>query len=235
MEFAGPLVADDPRHYQARPGVGEANLRLAELGVRGRDGDVAQQGDLASATHRVALYRRDDRLAQVPVGQHELEALGQHGVPPQRVPAVDPLARLRIGPGDVEAHAEASTLRAQHHHAGGLVGLGGPQRVPPGVHQPWADGVELLGPVDGDDPHRAIGLVQHQVIGHRSVIGHGSPPAMPRGFQVTMRASTATQPSPSPNTSTGFRSISSMHSRSAQANLANASMHAPSASMSAGG
>jgi hypothetical protein len=37
--------------------------RLAELGVVGRDDEVAHHGDLAAAAEREARDRRDDRLA----------------------------------------------------------------------------------------------------------------------------------------------------------------------------
>ncbi len=163
QQLAGPLEADDPRHHQARARIGEPDLGFAEPCVVSRDGDVAQQGDLAPSAQGVALHGGDHRLAQVPVLQHELQALVQHGVPAESVVAVAPVVGVGLA-RDVEAHAEAPALRAQQHHAGGLVGFSGPQRVPPGVHERRADGVELVLPVDGDDADRAVGLMHNTAV-----------------------------------------------------------------------
>ena len=101
--------------------VGEADLRLAEEGVVGRDRDVAHHHQLAAAAQAVALHGGDHRLAHVPRRHLERDVVGERLVPGQRVAL--PRGAGRVG-ADVVAGGEAPPLGAQHHHAGGRIGVG---------------------------------------------------------------------------------------------------------------
>jgi hypothetical protein len=74
-------------------------------------------------------------------------------------------ALRRIG-GDVVPRAERPALRAQHHNAGGGVGIGGEEPLDERVLELEADRIQLVGAVDGHDADAAVHGVLHQVSSH---------------------------------------------------------------------
>ena len=125
----------------AGPDVGEADLRLAEQRVVGRDRDVAHHHQLAAAAEAVTLDGGDHRLAHVPRRHLERDVVGERLVPGQRVAA--PRGAGRAG-ADVVAGGEAPALGAQHHHAGGRIGVGLVQALDEQALELGADRVELV-------------------------------------------------------------------------------------------
>src|SRR5207302_9574250 len=64
------------------------------------------------------------------------------------------------------AGAEARTIRAEDEHAGGGIAVGVVESLHRRALELGADGVEVVGPVERDDPDAAVGGIGHELLGH---------------------------------------------------------------------
>ena len=138
-----PGQANGPAVHERHP---EAPAVHAEHGVGGRDPQIAPQGELETARHRVALYGGDHRLGQ-------LEAGGAHGPGPvlENRPGVPFGQCLQVG-----SCTEVASLAGQDGHRGTRVGLErleGPEQLAGGER---VDGVAPLGPADAHHADRPV-------------------------------------------------------------------------------
>jgi hypothetical protein len=143
------------------------------FGVVGRDDEVAHHGQLAAAAQGKAADGRDHRLA------HAADLLPVAG---------DVVLVVDVGEGvgghgaDVGAGGKRLFAAGQDDAADAVVGVKAFERLAQLIHELVVQGVELLGPVQGDDAHfeafRAFGAGFNGFVGGRHV---GSP------FELKMR------------------------------------------------
>ena len=139
---------------------------IGEMGLVAHVHDVGERHEAAAETDRRAVHRGDDRHPALQHVEHDALAGVDRDTAQRRV--VGELAEVV----EVAAGGERPAVAGQHHRAG----LGVDADLRPQVGEPLVqvvvDGVQLVGPVEADDPDRAIGL-DHDLVGH--VVHGGSP------------------------------------------------------------
>jgi hypothetical protein len=147
---------------RAPAGVDRADLGadLAEHGLLGRDGQVAQRGQHVAAADGKALHPRDHGLGHVADGAVQFFHRQAHGAAAVVVAAVG---------GLVATGAEGAVAGAGQHDGGDLlVPAGAHQRVQQFLDRLAAEGVHHLGAVDGNGGHRILFGVQDVCVVHGS-------------------------------------------------------------------
>ena len=139
------------------------DVRIGEVGRLRHQHHVAQHRDAAAQADGRAVHRGDHRQREP---QHLVDDLGALA---EALVAGDRVVEERRDPVQVTAGGERPARAGEDHHRG--VGVGG--ELPPHVGerpvQVLVDGVERVGPVDGHDPDRAVGLDGQRV---RQVVVH---------------------------------------------------------------
>ena len=154
-------------------GVGDqpvGQLGEAELGVVGRDPDIAQQRPFPHPADAPALDRTDDRHP----GRDE-EALGlavTEGDVPVVALALAPVAELaHVAPG-----RERATLGAPEHAVDVVALLELLERRPEPRFHVIAHGVQLVGAVQREHRQVPVVLDPHVAVGHGGNLGQPAPP-----------------------------------------------------------
>jgi hypothetical protein len=139
----------------------DLHVRVGQVGGLGHIDDVAQRDQAAAEPHRRAVDGRHHRHPAARHPEHQVAPVrdrlrAQHGVAAQLGQVLE-----------VAAGRERPAPPGEHRGAGAVV-LAQPRPQPrePGV-QRVVDRVERVGPVQGDDPERAVGddvdLVRHVI------------------------------------------------------------------------
>src|SRR2546428_4400540 len=218
--------ARQPMHAALERHAADARLRQSELGVLGRDDDVAGQRQLEAAAQREAVHRRDERLGQIMAKRQSAEAarmtmrdvrgarvlLAKGASAPlalprwlRRLPHVVAGRERAIAGGREDRHAQLGIALVAGPHLVQLVGGGAMERV--------AD----LGPVERHDEQVPVTLDAAEP----RRVAHATPTGLPRltpwassrfcsvamstlrGATPDSRLSAAAVPAASPMTITG--------------------------------
>ena len=145
-------LVGQPRHRAGDQAATEADLglRVEEVGVVGRNGEIAVLDEHVGAADAVAGHRGDHRLVEVTA--HVGDALPQVGVD-GRI--------LEVGPD------RERLLPRAGQHGDPIVGLLQPiERIPQLRHDLLAQRVHLLRTVDRDRGDPFVRLVQDDVVAH---------------------------------------------------------------------
>ena len=174
----------------------ERDVRIHQVGILGDQHEIAQRRQAAAEPHRRTVHRRDDRDLDRQHRPHQ-----GLGLVHDRGAHVDVVDHLLQQP-EAAARAERRTGAGEHDGAG--IPVGG-ELLPDGgdrVVELGVGGVEGVGPVEGDEPYRAVGLDQYRIgalwLCHvtpgptKSLWYDNSPPSVPTRLEATM---TATHPS----------------------------------------
>ena len=151
-----------------------AHGREADHGVIGGEDDVGEQHQVGTAGETVAVHLADYRLMHVE-DRHPraLRLLHAPGVVVEAdaasVDLVVGLLRIAGRSGQVVAGGESAPGPAEDHDMDGGVVVGLPHRGGEFVLQGDGEGVEFLGPVEGD-----VGLAVAHLVEDVFEVGHGS-------------------------------------------------------------
>jgi hypothetical protein len=155
-----PALAHDPRQPTVPPSISGTPQRRQNTPNTARargHAQVAHQGQLQAAGHRVAFDRGDHRLAEVDPGR-------PHG-PGAVACGVDPVAPRRVAHGlQVGAGAEMATTAVQHRHAQVVIGLEGLEGRAQRVRGRPVDGVSAMRAVQRDGEHGTVACHRHGVV-----------------------------------------------------------------------
>ena len=140
--------ARKPHRAEVDQGDPETPIEHAQGGAGRRDTKVTPQRELESPGHRVALDRRDGRLAE------------PHACWPHRSPAIfmEPIVGARGQRFEIEAGTEIAACAGQDGDGKSFLSVETCERFFQRSRGVRVDGVAHLRPVDGDGEHRAIDL-----------------------------------------------------------------------------
>ncbi|MEZ5617665.1 MAG: hypothetical protein R3E40_05240 [Rhodocyclaceae bacterium] len=173
LGFLGADAVYPHRRGRAAP---DARRRIADLRVLGHDDDVGAQRDVAAAGHRIAMHLADHRLVGAPQREEVVGAALHEAVVHHRVPRHGLYAGvLAFGLGEilqVVTRTETAPSAGEDDDVDGVVGVGLFHRGADLAGHLLADGVEPLGPVEGDAGDAPGGFVAQGLESHCLLRGH---------------------------------------------------------------